>query len=704
MTESSKKHCVRSSALAFAAFALGFLCLPLTVSAAPTVVHVKPGQMLNDAIADVEGAVCIILPEGITEHNAPLTRNATVIIKGQDESLSTLRPAAGLGPDEGVALIEQSEGHEGDLILTGFTYDRSFHPGSTPGNPDITTGARVLTIAAEGTVRLENVTMFHFDFGAREGESNDSLVFTTRRPGIGWRDMYPEPEDTWHQKDIIFRNVTIDFEKGGGIRHRPGARSRAFSFGHVDRIRFDANTVFRHQLCQDANPEYTVGPVWRNRGKAGTMYGMGAYVHEYAYIDGVWYNCDYGCWRGGGAATEDAVIEWRMDVINGGYGDLFWTSSIPEGQAGHLIYKDVMMTSAPSNSETLWHDRGFKSERDWKSITIDGCTIDGRGAPVHLEEAVNQGQVTIRNTTLITRSAGLIIQAEHGFDGIQIDGLNVWPHAEAPNNAFKNAVSIREGGAGGGLMTISDVRADGHLYDILNLTLGPDTTLKTSNIQGRREVPETLVEDAPVGATVPRRELKIDGNPEEAAELEPIATMDQFRGTDPFTKIELYLTESSEGVNLLAIVGDDRASNKRPITKLYRGDSIQFAITNGRPGASMSDVLFDLGLHEEKGPIAYRRSFGAGLKNGLVDIPLAITYDKEKQQLVYEAVLPWEEIAMPAPWYDSFSIDMTVCDDDAYGAHYKGAIWLPEGYDTCGIFSQGTPRSVNFKWVTCEGM
>ena len=32
-----------------------------------TVVHVKPGQTLNAAIAGVEGPICIMLPPGVTE-------------------------------------------------------------------------------------------------------------------------------------------------------------------------------------------------------------------------------------------------------------------------------------------------------------------------------------------------------------------------------------------------------------------------------------------------------------------------------------------------------------------------------------------------------------------------------------------------------------------------------------------------------------
>lgn len=71
-------------------------------AAEPTVVHVKKNQTLNEAIADVEGAVRVILPPGVTYHTEAITRNETVVLKGRGEEVSTLRPSPELGPDEGV--------------------------------------------------------------------------------------------------------------------------------------------------------------------------------------------------------------------------------------------------------------------------------------------------------------------------------------------------------------------------------------------------------------------------------------------------------------------------------------------------------------------------------------------------------------------------------------------------------------------------
>ncbi|MFW6059070.1 MAG: hypothetical protein ACODAQ_02745, partial [Phycisphaeraceae bacterium] len=464
-------------------------------AAEPTVVHVQPGQTLNEAIAEVEGPVCAMLPAGVTEHDAPITRRATVIVKGQGEDVSTLRPSAALGPDEGVALVQHDEAFAGDLILSDFTYDRAFHPGITPGKESAaTTGATVLHVGAEGRVILRNLSIHHFDFGAREDQETGSVAFLMARASgqrWDWIVRGDHPAD-YHQKEILFENVTIDFKKDGGIRHRPGARSRAFDFGLVDRLTIDQDCVFRAHLCQNANPEYTVGPVWRDRGKAGTMYGMNAMVHEYALIDGVYWNCDYGVSRSINPVHEDAVIEWRMDVHNAGYGDQFWHGRAIDG--GHMLFKDVRLVG--NRTGELWNDYGLRTHGDWKSITVENCIAINRGHPLSIVDMEHQGPITIRNTTLVPVGGGgpgLVIGDAKSIAGLQIDGLHVHADAEAEKQYYNTAIQITETGEGGGLFTISNVLADGYMYNILKDNTGPQTEVVTSNLHGRQVTPDSIV-------------------------------------------------------------------------------------------------------------------------------------------------------------------------------------------------------------------
>ena len=86
------------------AVSLFFSCTDTKASEHAAVVRVKPGQTLNAAIASVRGPVRVMLPAGGTEHDESITRNDTVIIQGQGERVTTLRPSPELGPDDGVAL------------------------------------------------------------------------------------------------------------------------------------------------------------------------------------------------------------------------------------------------------------------------------------------------------------------------------------------------------------------------------------------------------------------------------------------------------------------------------------------------------------------------------------------------------------------------------------------------------------------------
>jgi len=451
-------------------------------------IKVKKGQTLNQAIADVKGPVYVILPEGITEHDKAITRNETIIIQGQGEKQSTLKPSENLGPDDGIGLVTQTKGYEGDFIIADLTYDRNFHPGCTPENQYIKTGANIFTVSAKIRVEFRNVTIHHFDFGAREGERNANCPFSftkiimrNRKKGVY----------KYHTKELLFKNVTIDFKKNGGIRHRPGGHHKSFEFGTVDKLEIDKDCLFVGHLCQNADPKNTVGKVWRNRGNAGPLYGMLLYVYEEAYIDGVWSNSDYGAWRNGGVVTEDAVVEWRMDLLNAGYADQFWhrpfyygTPEEPvDGQAGHMIFKDVLQTS--HNTDALWHDYGLRTGGDWKSITVKDCKLIGRGHPLSFIWASNQGHITVSNVTIVARRKPALQIIAHNIEGLEIDGLKVSVHPDS-KGGYTKAIEIIEDGKGGGQFTIKNVQAEGYVEQLLNDETGENTTIDKINVRGQK--------------------------------------------------------------------------------------------------------------------------------------------------------------------------------------------------------------------------
>ena len=695
-----------------------WLALPAQARDAVTIVEVQPGQTLNAAIADVEGPIMILLPPGVTEHDAAITRNETIIIKGQGMNITTLRPAKSLGPDEGVALVTHSAGFDGDFILEDLTYDRAHQPGITL-NPDVATGAEIFRVYARNRVEFRNVAIHHFDYGAREDESNAGTPFVFSRE-LHWRRAADETET--RTKDFIFRNVHIDFEKGGGIRHRPGGQHNTFGIGSVDRIFIDGDTVFRSHLCQDANPEYTVGPVWRNRGNAGPMYGLRLWVHERALIDGVWHNSDYGAWRTGGPAHPDAVIEWRMDLLNAGYGDQFWQGKVVEG--GHMIFKDVRLEG--NRTGKLWNDYGLRVEGGWKTITVDGCTVINRGHPLSIVNHHNDAfqtidQITIRNTTLVPVAGGggpgLVIGDYENVGSIVIDGLHVYGDIEAPSEQrfFNRAIRITEIGPGGGRVVLNNVVADGYMYEIFNDGTGPETTVTMHNVQGRQVEIDSLVAFAEPIAVYPfrNRSFRIDGVPE-PLDWDPVATIENFRGVDrgpradPFERLDVWIGfDTGPGVFVRVIVGGVepyRNPNAWP-NRLYRGDGLQFFITRGRPGEEVGGTVWDIAKHDDQGLTAYRYNFWPDWDvppQSVVDIPMAIEYDPETREIVYEFMLPWEEINMPAPWYEDISVSMIVADSRAYaGGVWFGAPWWHTHGEGIGhaIFHPESPRSRGANWI-----
>lgn len=293
-------------------------------------------------------------------------------------------------------------------------------------------------------------------------------------------------------------------------------------------------------------------------------------------------------------------------------------------------------------------------------------------------------------------------------EGLQIDGLQVYPGSEGGKNYFNTAIKITESGQGGGLFTISNVRAQGYLYNILEDNTGPETTVKCSNVQGTQNRPDTLVKEAEPVAVMPKenRSFTIDGERDETADMEPIASIEDFtHNTELFSRIDLYMAfHSGPGVFVQVIVGDDDFGNaNRYPDKLYRGDALQFFITKGQPGEVIGGTLWDIAKHDEEGNTAYRRNFwpNRDLPNGVVDIPMAIKYHEDKQEIVYEFMLPWEEIGLPGPWYEDLSVDMIVDDGDGSRGSSQGAAWH-HGYESVegdAIYFPPEPRSQACQWI-----
>ncbi|MCF7837508.1 MAG: hypothetical protein K9N49_02665 [Candidatus Marinimicrobia bacterium] len=661
---------------------IGWLVLAGWVTAAvaapgqPTVVHVQPGQTLNAAIADVAGPVMILLPPGVTEHDAAITRNETVIIRGAGEAVTTLRPAAALGPDDGVALVTQTEGYDGDFILEELTYDRAHHPGVTPGDPAVRTGANILLVSAQNRVVLCNVSIHHFDYGAREGEANAGTPFVFTEVVASTADLGVY---RFHTRDMEFRNVTIDFEKGGGIRHRPGRPHDTFQFGTVDRILIDADCVFRSHLCQDANPAYTVGPVWNNRGNAGPMYGIRLWVYERALIDGVWHNSDYGAWRNGGPASTDAVLEWRMDLLNAGYGDQFWQGPGRYGRpvrfdapAGHMIFKDVRIEG--NRTGKLWNDYGLRAFGDWKRITVEDCTVLNRGHTLMFGRGRHLGDVTIRNVTLAPSANGreaILIRNYERIDSLEIDNVTIMADPGEEQAYYTTGIRIQDVKSAGPI-TIRNVRAEGFLQHAFDDQTGPEVTVVTSNIVGRQTA-FTLPEGFDF-ALMPRRVgnprnprpdyhygTEMPGYFQGAEVLTPVsgdATIAWGMINLSYTREAFHLYVSFQRDEISPLAGDDFST----------ADRLRIGLALGAPDAVATWYEIEVAAAEgaDSEPLSQARArlrrYPGGEEVALGGIEVGRLERKGQR---WGVTIPWAAVGID-PIEESFFIDRRLCVDLAY--------------------------------------
>ena len=426
-----------------------FLCVLLpffagaVVSAKPpaftgqvTEVRVQPGQTLNEALADVGGPVRVRLPAGVTEHDAAITRRATVIIEGAGRDKTILRAAAA------VPLIHQTgvwplDPFDGDVRISDLTYDRAHFAGWNldPRRKDKETtqkGATILSTSASNNVVFENVKIYRFDFGGGGGE----LIQGLGVPVYKWN----SPDMARHDY-VGFHNVIIDFKADGGVRHRHtsgiGGPSLAFS---TDRFVFDRDSLIQGHLTQYANPEYTDGTPPAGRGNAGSLSALRFNIWDHALIAGTIREIDYGIIRKGLMQSPDAVIELTGNFPESGFADQTWIGT--EVGGGSVIFRGVTLTSEEANP---WHDRGLKIGESGRkrvgSVLVEDCTILGRVAPIH---ALKVDKLTVRNTTI--RGGGLASNytaiLAHGVNELVVENVSIGPNKEfTPPQLYEYAIA-----------------------------------------------------------------------------------------------------------------------------------------------------------------------------------------------------------------------------------------------------------------------
>ncbi|GFZ91875.1 hypothetical protein GCM10008018_42740 [Paenibacillus marchantiophytorum] len=151
---------------------------------------------------------------------------------------------------------------------------------------------------------------------------------------------------------------------------------------------------------------------------------------------------------------------------------------------------------------------------------------------------------------------------------------------------------------------------------------------------------------------------------------------------------KVWYTWDQNNLYVTAKIHDDVFVQNNVEGDMWKGDSIQLAVSSGMPGES--DKWNEMGFAlTPNGPQAYRWMAPLGGSTGLMDnARLQVSRDEANKNTIYEIALPWNDLGSIKPEDGLLSLSLLVNDND--GAGRKG--WVEWG---AGI--GGTKDSSLFK-------
>lgn len=129
---------------------------------------------------------------------------------------------------------------------------------------------------------------------------------------------------------------------------------------------------------------------------------------------------------------------------------------------------------------------------------------------------------------------------------------------------------------------------------------------------------------------------------------------------------DLWFTWDAEHLYLSARVHDDVAHQSETGANIWQGDSIQFAVTPGRPGEFAYGYEYGVAL-TSSGPQVHRWSTLEGAAGPVPDVDVAVRRDEAAKDTVYELALPWSALAPSEAGDGMLSLSMLVNDNDGSG-------------------------------------
>ncbi|MBB3113343.1 hypothetical protein FHS18_005455 [Paenibacillus phyllosphaerae] len=177
---------------------------------------------------------------------------------------------------------------------------------------------------------------------------------------------------------------------------------------------------------------------------------------------------------------------------------------------------------------------------------------------------------------------------------------------------------------------------------------------------------------------IPRGSYVIDGEADADAGV-PLADLakdgtvriNAYGGADDLSG-EVRLAYDEEYLYLAANIKDDTQAQSETAGRIWMGDSVQIALSQGAPGEQQRWSELGLALTPE-GPQLYRWSGGLGEQPGLIgNAQIQVKRDEASKLTVYELALPWSEITPIGPDDTILGFSFLVNDND--GQDRKGYI------------------------------